>query len=88
MDGLMNDRLHRGIMGVITAGFFVASYISFSSNTHTVCDQTVQSRDGSECVGDYVVAEGSDPVEGMLLVLFGCLAGWVSIARDNKKNRS
>src|SRR5258708_9820399 len=46
-----NNRLSRGVGGIIAGVFFVGAFLSFTANYHTVCTQSVQTSDGSECVG-------------------------------------
>lgn len=76
---ILNERLIRGLAAILAGGLLVAAISSFTSEYHSVCDQEVRTRDGSECVGDYVTVKGPDLVGGFFLVLFGGASAWYSI---------
>ncbi len=80
-DELANDRLARGIAGIIAGAFFIGAYLSFTAPYHTECTQSVQTRDGTECVGDYVTAKGRDVSGAFIQVVFGALATWYAISK-------
>src|SRR3989344_3124142 len=50
-DTLANDRLTRGIVGIVAGALFVGAYLSFTAMHHVECTQSVRTIDGSECVG-------------------------------------
>lgn len=81
-DELANDRLARGIAGIIAGTLLVGAYLSFTSPYHTECTKTVQTRDGTECVGDYVTVKGRDLRGTFVLVGLGALATWYAISKD------
>lgn len=79
-----NDQLTRVTSGMIAGAFFVGAYLNLTSKYHSVCTQTVQSRDGTECVGDYISVAGSDLAGAFLLILLGIFALWFALAKHNK----
>ncbi|MFA6304819.1 MAG: hypothetical protein WCV73_02835 [Patescibacteria group bacterium] len=81
---LANDRLTRGIIGIIAGVLFVGAYFYATSKYHTECTQEIQTRDGIECVGDYVPVKGPDHVNAIFLVALGITATWYSIFRRNE----
>lgn len=82
---LGNDRLNRAIVSAIAVGFFVFAYQSYAAKYHSECTQRVQTRDGSECVGDYETVPGRD-MEGVVLwSLLGVSAGWYAISERKQQ---
>lgn len=86
IDKSTNDRLTRAIAGILAGAFFVGAYLSFTAPYHTVCTQEVQTRDGAECVGDYVGVKGGDKVGAFMSILFGGFASWYAIAKHEEKD--
>jgi hypothetical protein len=82
-DKLSNERLARGIAGIIAGALFVGAYLSFTAHYHTECTHSVQTRDGTECVGDYVTAKGRDMSGMFIQVVLGVLATWYAISKHN-----
>lgn len=82
LDQLANERITRGIAGVIAGLLFVEAGITFTSKFHTECDQEVRARDGTECVGDYVAVEGPDKAEGVFLLIAGGIAFHYSVKKN------
>lgn len=82
-DKSTNNRLTRGIAGIIAGVMFVGAYLSFTAHYHTECTQSVQTRDGSECVGDYVTAPGRDISGAIISVALGAVATWYAISKHN-----
>ena len=82
-DEAANNRLARGIAGIIAGAFFVGAYLSFTAPYHTECTQSVQTRDGTECVGDYVTSKGRDMNGMFILVVFGALATWYAVSKHD-----
>ncbi|MEK7632498.1 MAG: hypothetical protein AAB473_01780 [Patescibacteria group bacterium] len=84
-DSATNERLRRVVWGMIAGALIVGSILAFNSKNHTECDQQVRTRDGYECVGDYVAVKGGDVVAGVLLAIFGIAAAKVSITKADSE---
>jgi len=84
---LENDRLNRAIFACIAGVLLVGAYLSYNSKYHTECTQTVQTRDGQECVGDYIAVKGSDKSGALIQIMLSGGALWwaVSKKRDEVK---
>lgn len=82
-DKSSNSLLTRGVIAMLAGAFFVSAYLSFTRSYHSECTQSVQTRDGNECVGDYVSVPGSDKVGGVMLVAFGIAAAWYAISKQS-----
>ena len=85
MDAAMNERLTCAIYGAVAGALFVFASQSFTSKYHYECNKQVQTRDGTECVGDYVRVNGPDKSTGAMQIIFGSLAVWLAM---NKKNET
>jgi hypothetical protein len=85
-DHLANDRLKRAIFAMLAGGLFVGTYLAYTSKYHSECTQTVRTRDGYECVGDYVSVSGSDKVGALVQACFGIMFAWHAVveSKDNK----
>jgi hypothetical protein len=82
-----NDRLTRGILGIVAGVFFVGAYLSFTAPYHSQCTQEARTSDGGyECVGDYVSVSGPDKVSGLMSVAFGIIAAWYSISKRDENS--
>lgn len=88
MTKLANDRLNRGIIGMLAGIFFFGAYLASTATYHSECTQTVQTRDGSECVGDYVTVKGSDKGGAFIWVLLGMVAFWYATAERKEDGDS
>jgi hypothetical protein len=75
-------RFARVVAGVVAGMLFIGSYLSTKDAYHLQCTQSVQTRDGTECVGDYVPAPGPDAFKVLLLAGLGATAFWVGMSRD------
>ncbi|OGE31538.1 hypothetical protein A3C59_05335 [Candidatus Daviesbacteria bacterium RIFCSPHIGHO2_02_FULL_36_13] len=87
-DNQSNNRLARGIAGIIAGALFVGAYLSFAASYHTECTQSVRTRDGSECVGDYVSVPGRDISGTFIYVTLGAVATWYAISKHNDNDTS
>ncbi|MDP2637539.1 MAG: hypothetical protein Q8P26_00565 [Candidatus Levybacteria bacterium] len=77
-----NDRLTRGILGIIAGVLFVGAYLSFTATYHSECTQSARAGDGGyECVGDYISVPGPNKVGGVMSVAFGIIAAWYAISK-------
>lgn len=78
-----NDRVARSIAGIIAGVFFVGAYLAFTSHFHSICTQEIMTRDGSECVGDFISIPGGDLVGGVISTLLGIASVWYSISKHH-----
>lgn len=76
-----NDRLNRAIIGIIAGAFFIGAYLSCTSAHHFKCTQEVRTKDGLECVGDYVPVKGPDISGAVILAALGSFAFWSAAFR-------
>lgn len=81
-----NTRLTRAIAGIIAGVFFVGAYLAFTATYHTECTKSIQTRDGSECVGDYVAVQGNDLYQTFMFGAFGLVASWYAVAKHKDGN--
>jgi hypothetical protein len=81
MDKVSNDYLNRAIFACIAGALLVSVYLSMTTKYHTECDKYVQTRDGQECVGDYVTVKGPDKGVAFIEVIFAGFAIWYAIAK-------
>jgi hypothetical protein len=84
IDAITNDRLNRTLLALVASALFFAAYISYTANHHIECDQYIRTRDGDECVGDYVTVEGPNTTTALIEGLFAGMALWYSIVKRNE----
>jgi len=83
IDPLTNDRINRAITGSLTGVLLVGAYLTYTASTHSECTRSVLTRDGSECVGDYVTVGGGDKGMALMMVVFAGFAFWAAVSRDS-----
>ena len=81
MDRVSNDRLSRAISALLGGVFIVLAVLSLNQKYHQECTKEVKTRDGSECVGDFVRVRGSDKSGAFIDLIFAGLALWHAIAK-------
>lgn len=86
MDKLSNDRLNRALLSGIAGALLVGAYLSYTASSHTECDQYVRTRDGEECVGDYITVKGPDKGNALIQILFAGIAIWYAVAKRPKRD--
>jgi hypothetical protein len=64
--------------GVLLAGAILAA----QTDHHFECTQEIQTRDGYECVGDYVLVGGPDLRRAFMLTLAAGFAFWFGVRTD------
>lgn len=84
MDKSANDRLRRALLASIAGSLLVGAYLTYTASSHLECDQYVRNRDGKECVGNYVTADGSDRGQVAILILIAGMFGWYAIAKETR----
>ncbi len=82
-DTATENRLTCVIAGAIAGALFVGAAIALQADHHFECDQEVRTRDGTECVGDYVLVPGPDRGGALLMVGIGAFAAWFGIKHDD-----
>ena len=82
------DRLERALAGATSGVLFVLSIIEATRKFHIGNTMSVQTRDGWEDVGDYIILHGANWGGALVLFIFAIIAFWYSISkRDSvKKN--
>lgn len=86
IDDQTNDRLFRAILGIIAGAMFVGAYLSLTSKYHSECTQSVQTRDGTECVGDYISVPGADKSGAFILIILGATAAYYAISKHKEES--
>ncbi|QQR50563.1 hypothetical protein IPF86_01430 [Candidatus Nomurabacteria bacterium] len=85
MDKLSNDRLWRALIAIVAGVLLVQAYFSFNAKYHSECAQRIQTRDGSECVGDYVTVKGPNIEGGFLEIIFAGFAIWLAVSKRSER---
>lgn len=78
-DSLIEDRLFRVLAGATAVTLLLLAFSESQRKFHSDCTSEVQTRDGSECVGDYVNVPGPDWANVALLIAAGLASGWLGI---------
>jgi hypothetical protein len=78
------DRLKRTVAGAVGGALFVGAVAATQATEHFECTQTARTRDGYECVGDYVPVPGPDWQQAVFLVAIGTFAIWMGAQAPNK----
>lgn len=84
LDKIDNDRISRAISGLLAGVLVVLAILSLSQKYHSECTQEVQTRDGTECVGDYVTVKGPDKGGAFIELLFAGLAIWHAVSKRSE----
>ena len=74
-----NRALTRKIVAVIAVALLFRSYLSFTASSHLECTQSIQTREGSECVGVYINVPGRDVSGTIVSAILGSFAIWYVI---------
>jgi hypothetical protein len=82
-DAVTEDRLSRTIAGTTAGVLLVGAVLAARTQHHFECTQEVRSRDGYECVGDYVLVPGPDLGQAFLLTLAAGFAFWFGVRSDD-----
>ena len=77
-----NKRVNCLLWGVLSGGLLVGANLTYSRGYYFKCTQTILTRDGQECVGDYVPVESADVVGTLMLLLAAGGAFWIGFARQ------
>lgn len=75
------DRLVPVLWGAFGGAMLVGAYLSATSTYHSECTEEIMTRDGKECVGDYVPVDGPDYGMALFeLMMAGC-AFWLGSSK-------
>lgn len=77
----LDDYLNRAIFICVAGGLLIGAYFSITTKYHTECNQYVNTRDGRECVGDYIQVKGIDSEGALIQIILAGLAIWISIKK-------
>ena len=86
MDSASNNRFNRALAGAIAGALMFSAIISLTEKYHFECDQYIQTRDGGECVGDYVKTKGPDIYAGIMEIIFAGIAFSFAYSERNKED--
>jgi hypothetical protein len=78
-DAATESRLSDTLAGATAGIFLVGAVLAARSDHHFDCTQGVQTRDGYECVGDYVRVPGPDLGEAVMFVVGAGFAFWFGV---------
>lgn len=84
-DKTANERLSRGLAGVLAGVFLIGAILSFTTTRHTECNTTITTYDGYDCVGDYTNVSGPDIGQAALLLGASGLTLWYAVAKRDEK---
>lgn len=85
IDEVSNDYINRTIVSYIAGALLVGAYLSMTAKYHTECNQYVQTRDGQECVGDYVTVKGSDKSGAFIQIILASFAIWYAVTKRQEE---
>lgn len=77
-----NKRVNCLLWGVLSGALLVGAYLQYSRGYYFECTQRILTRDGQECVGDYVPVEGADMVGTLMFLLAAAGAFWFGFVRQ------
>ena len=75
------DRLERALAGATSGVFFVLTIIKATASAYVGNTMTIQTLEGMEDVGDYILLPGPDWGGAIIFFLFAAFAFWYSIAK-------
>lgn len=81
----VNGNLTSTLLGLLSGLFIALAYSDLTSEYHTVCDHYIRTRDGRECVGDYVTVAGPDRGSAFFWTLIGGAAFWFGVIRGTDR---
>jgi len=85
-DEAVEDRIERAVASAIAGALLLSSVREMKATSHLECTQVIQTRDGQECVGDYVRVPGPDGTRVILYLGVSAIAAWFGI-RTPEKNQ-
>ena len=83
IDITTNDKITSTLCGVLVGIFLINAYVSYTANYHTECTKIVQTRDGQECVGDYIRVKGSDKSGAILSLIFAGISFYFAVQKKS-----
>ncbi len=81
-DAAAENRLSRTLAGGTAGVLLVGAILAAQTEHHFECTQEVRTRDGSECVGDYVLVPGPDLGQAFMLTLAAGFAFCFGVRAD------
>jgi hypothetical protein len=80
------DRLERTLAGATAGALLHGAVLAAASDHHFKCTQEVRSRDGYECIGDYVLVRGPDLGWALMLTVAAAFAFWFGVRANDPKS--
>jgi hypothetical protein len=77
-------RLERTLAGIVAGGLVVLAFEAVTAKDHYVCTDEAPTRDGTECVGDYVREAGPNYGGAFICTLLAMVAFRVSVNEGDK----
>jgi succinate dehydrogenase hydrophobic anchor subunit len=81
----IEDRFERALAGATSGVFFALSIIAATSKTHIGNTMSIQTRDGVEDVGDYILLQGANWGGALVFFILAAFAFWYSISKRESK---
>jgi hypothetical protein len=88
IDAQSNEYLWRAMAAAVAGAFLVGAYLYYTASYHSECTQEIRTRDGYECVGDYVKKKGPAKDHAFTMVLLAGFSGWIAISKRRDENIS
>ena len=79
------DRLERALSSATSGILFALAIIEATSKTHISNTMSIQTRDGIEDVGDYIIQQGANRGGALILFSLAAVAFWYSISKRESK---
>lgn len=79
------DRLERALASATGGVLFVLAIIEATAKTHIGNTLSIQTRDGIEDVGDYIILQGANWGGALILFIIAAFAFWYSISKRESK---
>ncbi|MFZ1520058.1 MAG: hypothetical protein WAU11_14870 [Ignavibacteriaceae bacterium] len=80
------DRIERTLAGVTSGALFVLAIIEATTKSHVENSLSIQTRDGFEDVGDYIIQQGANWGGAIVLIILALFAFWFSISKRELKH--
>ncbi len=85
-DAEEENRLARALSAATSGVLLTLAIVEIIADTHIGNTMQVQTRDGIEDVGDFVIMKGPDFGNAFMLMIASAFAFWFSVSKEKSKN--